>query len=333
MSVINVISSEELEREVGRDTVVTIDSPAPYGQDIALSDVSGLRMILLGERESGRSAVGNAIMGRRVFDAVGVRTRQSVKRQGVVAGRRITVVDTPGWEWFPSRQASWGVKREISHSVSLCPPGPHALLLVVPLSFTFGEREMRKAEEHLELFGGERAWRHTLVLFTAMPGRLRDSTIEEEIEESEALPGLVERCGNRFHVIPARTRKGKQIIAELLGKVEDMVAGNQGEVISSEEVLEEATEREKEQVRRDEEMEEREKELARVKKALRVLEQEEETEEVGREEEDEESAVPRMKNVARNERVSTYGSENRQEEPPLTSDHGIFGLRASFRKS
>ncbi|XP_064842758.1 GTPase IMAP family member 4-like isoform X2 [Oncorhynchus masou masou] len=271
------MDSEEVMVEM-KETGKSSDSQP--GQAVPLSVVSGLRIILIGEREAGKSAVGNAILGSEVFDAVGVRTREAVKRQREVAERQVTVVDTPGWEWFPSRGSSLGVRREIVRGVSLCQPGPHAVLLVVPLSFSFTKRERQAAEEHVELLG-ERAWGHTVVLFTVKGGRLKDATLEEEVEESEELQGLVERCGGRYHALYGRSRKGHDAVAELLEKLENMVAKNRGELLSSEEVLEEAREKEEEEERRhQEEDREREEDLRRAKEALRELEMEEEKEEV-----------------------------------------------------
>ncbi|CAB1342030.1 unnamed protein product, partial [Coregonus sp. 'balchen'] len=271
------MDSEEVVVEM-EETGSSSDSQP--GQAAPFSVVSGLRIILIGEREAGKSAVGNAILGRGVFDTVGVRTREAVRRQGEVAERQVTVVDTPGWEWFPSRGSSLGVRREIVRGVSLCQPGPHAVLLVVPLSFTFTRRERQAAEEHVELLG-ERTWGHTVVLFTVKGGRLKDSTLEEEVEESEELRGLVERCGGRYHALYGRPRKGHDAVAELLEKLDNMVAKNRGELLSSEEILEEAREKEEEEERRhQEEDREREEDLRRVREALRELEMEEETEEV-----------------------------------------------------
>ncbi|XP_055754069.1 GTPase IMAP family member 4-like isoform X2 [Salvelinus fontinalis] len=271
------MDSEEVMVEM-EETGKSSDSQP--GQAVPLSVVSGLRIILIGEREAGKSAVGNAILGSEVFDTVGVKTREAVKRQREVAERQVTVVDTPGWEWFPSRGSSLGVRREIVRGVSLCQPGPHAVLLVVPLSFSFTRRERQAAEEHVELLG-ERAWGHTVVLFTVKGGRLKDATLEEEVEESEELQCLVERCGGRYHALYGRSRKGHDAVAVLLEKLDNMVAKNRGELLSSEEVLEEAKEKEKEEERRhQEEDREREEDLRRVKEALRELEMEEETEEV-----------------------------------------------------
>ncbi|KAG5832710.1 hypothetical protein ANANG_G00294040, partial [Anguilla anguilla] len=85
--------------------------------------LSELRIVLLGGRWSGKSSAGNAILGREEFES-GKRTAQCVKRQGEVAGRQVTLVDTPGWWVTNSVNDSAGLdKQEIVRSVSLCPPG------------------------------------------------------------------------------------------------------------------------------------------------------------------------------------------------------------------
>ncbi|MBN3319571.1 GIMA4 GTPase, partial [Atractosteus spatula] len=117
------------------------------------------------------------------------------------------------------------IRQEI---VSLCLPGPHTLLLVINLN---PYRDWRSAEEHLELLS-ERVWRHTIVLFT-WGDRLRDTTIEQLIErEGKELQWLVEKCGNRYHVLNNKDRGGTQV-TELLEKIEDMVRGNYGQYFTT----------------------------------------------------------------------------------------------------
>ncbi|XP_076127006.1 uncharacterized protein LOC143106561 [Alosa pseudoharengus] len=188
--------------------------------------ISHIRILLLGNRNVGKSSSGNTILGRKEFGVSG-RTAECVKREGETAGRRITVVEAPGW-WksYTVEQTPERDKREIVLSVSLCPPGPHALVLNIYVDKSFTETNRRAVQEHMELLG-ERVWSHTIVLFT-WGDCLGDTTIEQHIESGgEALQWVVEKCGNRYHVVDNKKSDGGQV-TELLEKIEEMVAGNRG---------------------------------------------------------------------------------------------------------
>uniref|UniRef100_W5LVZ2 AIG1-type G domain-containing protein n=1 Tax=Lepisosteus oculatus TaxID=7918 RepID=W5LVZ2_LEPOC len=150
-------------------------------------------------------------------------TEECEKRQVEVAGRQVTVVNTPDWDVWLMRQEI--VKFQIRKpTLTLCPPGPHALLLVINLdSYT----DWRSVNKHLELFS-ERVWRHTIVLFT-WGDTLSDTTIEQHIERGgKELQWLVEKCGNRYHVLNNKNRGDHTQVTELLEKIEELVAGNYG---------------------------------------------------------------------------------------------------------
>ncbi|MBN3314570.1 GIMA8 GTPase, partial [Atractosteus spatula] len=116
------------------------------------------------------------------------------------------------------------IRQEVVYSVSLCPPGPHALLLVINLD---SDTDWRSVKERLELLS-ERVWRHTIVLFT-WGDRLRPITIEQHIERrGKELQWVVEKCGNRYHVLNNKNSGDCTQVTELLEKIEDMVAGNYG---------------------------------------------------------------------------------------------------------
>lgn len=183
--------------------------------------------MLLGARNAGKSASGNSILGQHEFDTV-KSTAVSVMRQGVVAGRRVTVVDTPGW-WsnFTLGESPRMTKREIMLSTSLCPPGPHAFLLVVRTDKTFTEESGGALAEYAE-FLGEGVWNHAIVLFTRWDCT-GDSTTEQHIEsEGETLQWLVEKCHNRYHAFSNNSRDRGGQVTELLEKVEEMVVRNSG---------------------------------------------------------------------------------------------------------
>ncbi len=115
------------------------------------------------------------------------------------------------------------MRRETKRSMSLCPPGPHAVLLVVRSCTSVTAEYHRQIEEHLELLG-KAVWDHTLVLFTR-GDELGSVPIEQRIGNGgKAFQTLLERCGNRFHVLENKRRAddGSQV-KELMRKMDQLV--------------------------------------------------------------------------------------------------------------
>lgn len=178
-----------------------------------------MNIVLLGGRNSGKSSLGNVILGKEEFVT---RERTSCSRRvGVVCGRWLTVVDTPGW-WcdFSSEDTSGLVKREIRSSVSLCPPGPHAFLVVVKASSGFSERRRQAVEEHVALLG-EGVWDHCVVVFTSEVSSAQ--TGEEGEPGQTGLRWLAGKCGHRCHTVGSGGDGG---VAQLLEKILKLVREN-----------------------------------------------------------------------------------------------------------
>lgn len=142
-----------------------------------------------------------------------------------VGGVDITIVEAPGW--FINLRTPERLRCDILGSVSLCAPGPHAFLLVIPISESFTEKDRKAVVELLAPFS-ERVWRHCMVLFT-WGDWLTDRSVEDYIaREGKALQWLVEKCENRYHVLNC-SRFGDAVpVIMLFQKIMDMITRNKG---------------------------------------------------------------------------------------------------------
>ncbi|KAK2859578.1 hypothetical protein Q5P01_004198 [Channa striata] len=182
-----------------------------------------IRLVMLGWRWPGKSLTGNTIIGREEFRLERA-AEFCVKRQTEVQGRQVTVVDTPGW--FSAQDTPPSYKQELVRGASLCPPGPHAFLLVVPVGM-FTEVDRSRIEEHVSLFG-EHVWKHTIVVFT-WAEVLRTISIERYIRrEGKELQWVLEKCKRRYFVINNCVFEEHPQVGRLMERVEKMVAEEGG---------------------------------------------------------------------------------------------------------
>lgn len=192
-----------------------------------LRPVTDIRIVLVGAKGSGKTSTLNTILSRESAERPR-RTAQCQVRGGVVFGRHVTVVDTPGWwmNYFCDESPVFD-RRELLVSLSLCPPGPHVFLLVIRVDRAFTDTYRRAAQEHLQLIAGH-IWSRVIVLFS-FGDWLGGTTPEQCIEsEGEPLRWLVERCGNRYHVLNNKTKGDGFQVRELIGKIEEMLVGCSG---------------------------------------------------------------------------------------------------------
>uniref|UniRef100_A0A087YD21 GTPase IMAP family member 8 n=1 Tax=Poecilia formosa TaxID=48698 RepID=A0A087YD21_POEFO len=199
--------------------------------------ITDIRIVLIGQKCSGKSIAGNMILFNEKFDKTfnGAwlkknyqdhrETSPCVKHEGNFDGVKVSVVETPGWFSDPT-PPDW-IKDEVLHSVSMCSPGPHVFLLLVPIFRSFTEKDLKALLEIMKPLT-ERVWRHCMVLFTRGDW-INDVPVENYIvREGKELQELLEKCGNRYHVLKNFNSDYSVQVKELFQKIIEMVEQNKG---------------------------------------------------------------------------------------------------------
>ncbi|XP_072234913.1 GTPase IMAP family member 4 isoform X1 [Leuresthes tenuis] len=188
-----------------------------------VSHLPEIRLVVVGWRWPGKSLTANTIIGKEEFHLERA-AEFCVTRETEVDGRQVTVVDTPGW--FSAQDTPPSYKKELVRGASLCPPGPHAFLLVIPVGM-FTEVDRARIEEHVSLFGAH-VWRHTIVVFT-WAEVLRTISIERYIRrEGKELQWVLEKCKKRYFVVNNSIFGENPQVGRLMERVEKMVAEEKG---------------------------------------------------------------------------------------------------------
>ncbi|XP_023181720.1 GTPase IMAP family member 4-like isoform X1 [Xiphophorus maculatus] len=204
----------------------TQETAAPEVAEAPAQDTAFLpeiRLVVLGWRWPGKSLTANTILGREEFHLERA-AEFCVTRDTEVDGRQVVVVDTPGW--FSAQDTPPSYKQELVRGASLCPPGPHAFLLIIPVGM-FTEVDRARIEENVSLFG-EHVWNHTIVVFT-WAEVLKKITLERYIHrEGKDLQWVLRKCKKRFILINNSIFGENPQVGKLMKKVEKMVVEEGG---------------------------------------------------------------------------------------------------------
>uniref|UniRef100_A0A8P4KCU8 AIG1-type G domain-containing protein n=1 Tax=Dicentrarchus labrax TaxID=13489 RepID=A0A8P4KCU8_DICLA len=173
--------------------------------DAVKTAASGLRIVLLGKSEDRQTKLGNSIIENQTFHYQKLSsTARCVMANGEWRGKPLIVVKTPNIFSLSVET----VRREMKNCVTLCPPGPNVLLLLVkPSDFTEENRQTLKFI--LSLFGQD-ALKYSMVIMT------------HDEDKSNTVNEILIDCGGRHYNMVENNH------TLLMENVENIVHENKG---------------------------------------------------------------------------------------------------------
>lgn len=189
----------------------------------------------MGKTGAGKSSVGNTIFQESVFKVFTSAKSGTTKCQTFTKelnGKSIKWIDTPGF--FDTNRPEEEMKLEIVKCITECAPGPHVFLIMLKTEkFTKHEQEV---VNKLNDYFSEEVLKFAIVLFSHGDQLDEEQKIEDFVHQNEGLRELVEKCGNRCHVIDNKYwnnnqheyRNNQYQVSELLQTMDNMIEANNG---------------------------------------------------------------------------------------------------------
>ncbi|CAM4675278.1 unnamed protein product [Leuciscus chuanchicus] len=180
-----------------------------------------LNVVLCGSDRTLKAFISNLILEQR--DRRSEFSSECVKLEGEAHGRRITLVELPALTRSDSTLTGDAVMRQALRCVSLCDPGVHVFLFIIP-DGPLTDEDKTETEEIQKIFSSK-INNHIMVLI------IQKSEHETE-EQNEAVKSVIQCFGGRHHFLGPNPQ-----VSVLVTKLEQMMEENRGIPFSTETFL------------------------------------------------------------------------------------------------
>ncbi|KAL7824871.1 hypothetical protein SRHO_G00343690, partial [Serrasalmus rhombeus] len=170
-----------------------------------------LNLVVCGSDGAVKSSVSNLILGQREPSTES--SSGCVRREGEVCGRLVTLVEMPAL--YNTQLSEEEVMQETLRCVSLCDPGVHAFLLIIPVG-PLGDEDKGEMEKIQRIFSSK-VNDHLIVLFTVEHGVGR--TVTDFIECNTDINKLVGVCKHGYKILESKVQKKNKQVTELLEEI------------------------------------------------------------------------------------------------------------------
>ncbi|KAK2906557.1 hypothetical protein Q8A67_005542 [Cirrhinus molitorella] len=147
---------------------------------------------------------------------------ECVRRDVELHGRLISLVELPAL--FNTQLSEEEVMRQTHRCVSLCDPGVHVFIIIIP-DAPLNNEDKAEIEEIQRIFSS-RINKHIMIL-------IKQNSEHQTAELNEETQSVIERFGGRHQFIDLNTQ-----VSELMEKLEQMVEENNGVCFSTETLME-----------------------------------------------------------------------------------------------
>ncbi|XP_073699601.1 uncharacterized protein [Garra rufa] len=191
-------------------------------QKIKTLDPEGvkLNLVVCGSNRELKSFISNLIL--KQSERRSELSSECVRRDVELDGRLISLVELPAL--FNTQLSEEEVMRQTHRCVSLCHPGVHVFILIIP-DAPLNNEDRAEIEEIQRIFSS-RINKHIMIL-------IKQNSEHQTAELNEETQSVIERFGGRHQFIDLNTQ-----VSVLMEKLEQMVEENSGDCFSTETLME-----------------------------------------------------------------------------------------------